>query len=47
MGSIAPEVDPMHVTQRDDGATVVEVHQVVRDLEGEVFSMRPSGTFSK
>ena len=26
----------MHVTQRDDGATAVEVHQVVRDLEGKV-----------
>ena len=34
--AIAPQVDPMHVTQRDDGATVVEVHQVVRNLEGEV-----------
>ena len=34
--AIAPQVDPMHVTQRDDGATTVEVHQVVRDLEGKV-----------
>jgi ketosteroid isomerase-like protein len=34
--AIAPRVDPMHVTQRDDGATAVEVHQVVRDLEGKV-----------
>jgi len=34
--AIAPQVDPMHVTQRDDGATAVEVHQVVRDLEGKV-----------
>jgi ketosteroid isomerase-like protein len=34
--AIAPQVDPMHVTQRDDGATAVEVHQVVRDLEGRV-----------
>jgi len=34
--AIAPQVDPMHVTQRDDGATAVAVHQVVRDLEGKV-----------
>lgn len=34
--AIAPQVDPMHVSQRDDGATAVEVHQVVRDLEGKV-----------
>jgi ketosteroid isomerase-like protein len=34
--AIAPRVDPTHVTQRDDGATAVEVHQVVRDLEGKV-----------
>ena len=34
--AIAPQVDPMQVTQRDDGATAVEVHQVVRDLEGKV-----------
>ena len=26
----------MHVAQWDDGATTVEVHQVVRDLEGKV-----------
>ena len=26
----------MHITQRDDGATAVEVHQVVRDLAGKV-----------
>ena len=34
--AITPQVDPMHVAQRDDGATTVEVHQVVRDLEGKV-----------
>jgi ketosteroid isomerase-like protein len=34
--AIAPRVDPMLVTQRGDGATAVEVHQVVRDLEGRV-----------
>jgi hypothetical protein len=34
--AIAPRVDPMHFSQREDGATTVEVHQVVRDLEGKV-----------
>jgi ketosteroid isomerase-like protein len=34
--AIAPSVDPMRVARRDDGATMVEVHQVVRDLEGRV-----------
>lgn len=34
--AIAPQVDPMRFTQREDGATTVEVHQVVRDLEGKV-----------
>ncbi len=34
--AIAPQVDPLHVAQREDGATAVEVHQVVRDLEGKV-----------
>jgi len=33
---IDPSVTPLGVTQADDGATVVEVHQVVRDLEGKV-----------
>jgi hypothetical protein len=34
--AIAPQVDPLSFTRRDDGATAVEVHQVVRDLEGKV-----------
>ena len=34
--AIAPQVDPLRLAQRDDGATVVEVHQVVRDLEGKL-----------
>jgi len=34
--AIAPRVDPIQVTQRDDGATTVEVHQVVQDLEGKL-----------
>ena len=38
--AIAPRVDPLHVAQRDDGATAVEVHQIVRDLEGESASRR-------
>ena len=41
--AIAPQVDPIDVSQRDDGATAVEVHQVVRNLEGKCFSMdRPA-----
>jgi hypothetical protein len=34
--AIAPEVTPLHIAQRDDGATAVDVHQVVRDLEGKL-----------
>lgn len=34
--AIQPQVDPLHIAQRGDGATAVEVHQVVRDLEGEL-----------
>ena len=34
--AIAPQVDPIDVSQREDGATAVDVHQVVRDLEGKV-----------
>lgn len=33
---IDPAVDPLSVARVDDGATVVDVHQVVRDLEGKV-----------
>lgn len=33
---IDPAVDPLSVARADDGATVVDVHQVVRDLEGKV-----------
>lgn len=32
--AIAPEVTPLHVFQREDGATAVEVRQIVRDLSG-------------
>ena len=34
--AIAPRVDPLRISRRDDGATAVEVHHVVRDLEGKV-----------
>lgn len=32
--SIDPHVDPLQITQREDGATTVEVHQTVHDLNG-------------
>jgi hypothetical protein len=38
--SIAPSVEPETITRRDDGATVVRVHQVVRDLAGNVLNDR-------
>ena len=34
--AIVPEVTPLEIAKRDDGATTVEVHQVVRDLEGKL-----------
>ena len=34
--TIRPQVDPLRITHRDDGATVVDVHQVVHDLQGEL-----------
>ena len=33
---IDPHVDPLHVSQAADGSTVVEVHQIVHDLEGNL-----------
>ncbi len=33
---IDPHVDPVHVVDSRDGSTRVEVHQVVKDLEGKV-----------
>jgi ketosteroid isomerase-like protein len=33
---IDPHVDPVHVGEPTDGSTLVEVHQVVKDLEGKV-----------
>lgn len=33
--AIQPQVDPLRITHSADGATAVEVHQVVRDLEGK------------
>jgi hypothetical protein len=35
---IDPHVDPLRFTVDDQGRTVVEVHQVVRDLAGKVVS---------
>lgn len=34
--AIDPHVEPVHIDEAADGSTVVEVHQVVRDLEGEL-----------
>ena len=34
--SIAPQVHPLQFTLGKDGATTVEVHQIVRDLAGKV-----------
>ena len=33
---IDPHVEPVHIGEATDGSTRVEVHQVVRDLGGEV-----------
>ena len=33
---IDPAVEPLSVARGNDGATIVEVHQVVRDLQGQV-----------
>src|SRR5262245_46792674 len=37
---IDPRVDPLSVTTDHDGRTVVDVHQVVRDLSGHVLADR-------
>jgi hypothetical protein len=33
---IDPAVEPLSIARGDDGTTIVEVHQVVRDLQGQV-----------
>jgi hypothetical protein len=33
---VDPNVEPTAFAEREDGAVVVEVHQVVKDLEGKV-----------
>ncbi len=33
---IDPKVEPVHIEDKDDGNTVVDVHQVVRDLSGTI-----------
>ena len=35
---INPHVDPVRIEQRDDGRVDVEVHQVVRNLDGDVIA---------
>jgi hypothetical protein len=37
-GEIDPHVQPLSITTRSDGRVAVEVHQVVRDLRGDVLS---------
>lgn len=34
--AIQPQVHPLQITERGDGSTAVEAHQVVRDLEGKL-----------
>ena len=34
--AIDPHVEPMQFSRRENGSTVVEVHQVVHDLEGKL-----------
>ncbi len=34
--AIDPRVDPVQITESGDGSTAVEVHQVVKDLEGKL-----------
>ena len=34
--AIQPQVHPLQITERGDGSAAVEVHQVVRDLEGKL-----------
>jgi hypothetical protein len=38
---ISPEVTPVAFAARDDGRVAVDVHQVVRSLDGEVISEGP------
>ena len=35
---VDPHVEPAGFSEREDGAVVVEVHQVVKDLEGKVLA---------
>jgi hypothetical protein len=35
---INPRVDPLNLSQDDQGRTVVDVHQVVRDLKGQLLA---------
>jgi hypothetical protein len=35
-GIVNPHVEPVHIEDDENGNTIVDVHQVVRDLEGTV-----------
>ncbi len=35
-GMVNPNVDPVRITAAEDGRVVVDVHQVVRDLSGNI-----------
>lgn len=37
-GMIDPHVEPRSITDAEDGRTIVDVHQVVRDLAGNIVS---------
>jgi hypothetical protein len=39
-GLVDPNVEPVHIEDDEAGDTVVDVHQVVRDLEGKVLMDR-------
>jgi ketosteroid isomerase-like protein len=39
-GMVDPHVEPVRIEDEDAGDTVVDVHQVVRDLEGKVLMDR-------
>ncbi len=37
---VDPRVDPMHIEDDESGRTVVEVHQVIRDMGGKILMDR-------
>ena len=40
-GMIDPHVEPVSFSERPGGLTAIDVHQVVRDLQGNVLNDRP------